>query len=175
MGPNKAAQSIWQDFVVKAEDYNNPGTCSAMTGFEWTSTPKGDNRHRVVMLADGADKTGQIVPFSIFDSQNPEDLWQFLADYEEKTGGRAIASPHNGNLSNGKMFSDKDFFGNPITTGYAERRIRWEPLHEVTQMKGDEESHPLLSPEDDFSNFESWDLSNIAGNTAKEDRMLKYE
>jgi len=174
-GSNKAARGIWRDFVAKAETYNEPGAFSAMTGFEWTSTPKGDNQHRIVLLADGADKTGQIVPFSIFDSQNPEDLWQFLAEYEKNTGGRAIASPHNGNLSNGRMFSDKDFFGKPMTRDYVERRIRWEPLHEVTQMKGDEESHPLLSPEDEFSNFETWDVSNIAGNVAKEDWMLKYE
>jgi hypothetical protein len=174
-GTNDTASGIWQDFVAKAETYNAPGAFSAMAGFEWTSTPMGDNLHRVVLFADGAEKTGQIVPFSIFDSQNPEDLWQFLAEYEKNTGGRVIASPHNGNLSNGRMFSEKDFFGKPITKDYAERRIRWEPLHEVTQMKGDEETHPLLSPEDEFASFETWDLSNLAGNAAKEPWMLQYE
>jgi hypothetical protein len=73
------------------------------------------------------------------------------------------------------MFSDKDFAGKPMTRDYAERRIRWEPLHEVTQIKGDEESHPLLSPEDEFANFETWDVSNIAGNVPKEEGMLKFE
>ena len=175
MASNDAMRAIWQDFVAKADTYNQPGAFSAMTGFEWTSTPKGDNQHRVVMLADGADKTSQILPFSLFDSQNPEDLWAFLAGYESKTGGRAMAIPHNGNISNGKMFSDKDFLGEPMTRDYAERRIRWEPLHEVTQIKGDEETHPLLSPEDEFADFETWDVSNIAGNAPKEEWMLKYE
>lgn len=91
MESNEGARSIWREFVVKADTYYQPGVFAAMTGFEWTSTPKGDNLHRVVMLADGADKTGQILPYSIFDSENPEDLWTFLEGYEEKTGGRAIA------------------------------------------------------------------------------------
>ena len=175
MASNDAVQGIWQEFVKKADTYYQPGVFSAMTGFEWTTTPKGDNLHRVVMLADGADKTGQIIPYSLFDSQDPEDLWAFLADYEKKTGGRAIAIPHNGNLSNGKMFSETDAAGQPMTRDYAERRIRWEPLHEMTQIKGDEEAHPLLSPEDEFADFETWDVANIAGNVAKEEWMLKYE
>ena len=114
-----------------------------MTGFEWTSTPKGDNLHRVVIFADGADKTSRTAPFSMFDSDDPEGLWDYLARYESSTGGGVIAIPHNGNMSNGLMFSDKDFEGDPITREYAEKRIRWEPLHEMTQIKGDEETHPL--------------------------------
>ncbi len=172
---DEATTSIWQDFVEIADTYNEPGRFTAMTGYEWTSTPKGDNLHRVVILADGADKTSQTLPFNIFDSQDPEDLWKYLALYEEKTGGRAMAIPHNGNLSNGLMFQPKTFKGEAITREYAERRIRWEPLYEVTQIKGDEEAHPFLSADDEFADFENWDVSNIAGTVPKEDWMLQYE
>ncbi|MCP4780630.1 MAG: DUF3604 domain-containing protein [Hyphomicrobium sp.] len=100
-GSDELTRSIWGEFIKVADQYNEPGRFSAMIGFEWTSTPNGDNLHRVVVMRDGADRAGQILPFSLFDSDDPEDLWKFLAGYEEKTGGRAIAIPHNGNLSNG--------------------------------------------------------------------------
>ena len=172
---DNAARSIWLDFVTKADLYNEPGRFSAMTGFEWTSSPKGDNLHRVILFADGAEMTSQTLPFSMFDSDRPEGLWDYLAAYEKGTGGRAIAVPHNGNLSNGLMFSDVDSDGQRITREYAEKRIRWEPLHEMTQIKGDEETHPLLSPEDEFADFENWDVSNISGTVAKTPEMLQYE
>jgi hypothetical protein len=170
-----AARSIWQRFVEVADTYNEPGRFTAMTGFEWTSTPKGDNLHRVVMFADGAEKTSQIVPFSMFDSEDPEDLWKFLAGYEEKTGGRAISPAHNGNVSNGLMFDGKDFRGKKITRAYAEARMRFEPLYEVTQMKGDGETHPYLSTEDEFADYERWDVGNLSGTAAKTKEMLQYE
>jgi len=175
LGSNDAEHSIWLDFVEKADTYNEPGRFTAMTGFEWSSTPKGDNLHRVVIFADGFEKTGQTHPFSLFDSQDPQDLWEYLTKYEENTGGRALAIPHNGNLSNGLMFNPKNFRGEEITREYAERRIRWEPLYEMSQIKGDEEAHPLLSPDDEFADFENWDVSNIAGTVPKEDWMLRYE
>ncbi len=100
MSSNEAASSIWDSFIKTADTYNEPGRFSAMTGFEYSSTPKGDNLHRVVVFRDGADKTSQTVPFSTFDSENPEDLWKYLAGYEDKTGGRALAIAHNGNVSN---------------------------------------------------------------------------
>ncbi|MEA1890649.1 MAG: DUF3604 domain-containing protein [Pseudomonadota bacterium] len=168
-------RSFWVDFVNKAETYNEPGRFTAMTGFEWTSTPAGDNLHRVVIFADGKDKTSQTIPFSMFDSADPQDLWKFLSNYESKTGGLAIAIPHNGNLSNGLMFGEKTFGGKNMTREYAEKRMRWEPLHEMTQIKGDEETHPLLSPDDEFADFETWDTANLAGTAAKTDDMLKYE
>ena len=170
-----AARNIWQRFVEVADTYNEPGRFTAMTGFEWTSTPDGDNLHRVVMFADGADKTSQIVPFSMFDSEDPEDLWKFLAAYEAKTGGRAIAPAHNGNTSNGLMFLDKTFKGAPLTRAYAEARMRFEPLYEVTQIKGDGEAHPYLSPDDEFADYENWDVSNLAGSAPKKPPMLQYE
>ena len=172
---DEAARSIWAEFVEKAEAYNEPGRFSAMTGFEWTSSPAGNNLHRCVIYADGADKTGQTLPFGLFDGGDPENLWNYLAGYEEVTGGQALAIPHNGNLSNGLMFSDSMPSGEKITRAYAEKRNRWEPLHEVTQIKGDEEAHPLLSPEDEFADFETWDTSNIAGSAPKQDEMLEHE
>ena len=172
---DEAAVSIWKRFVALADSYNDPGNFTALTGFEWTSTPKGDNLHRVVMFADGAEKTSQIVPYSMFDSDDPEDLWKFLSTYEANTGGRAISPAHNGNTSNGLMFDGKDFKGKKITPAYAEARMRFEPLYEVTQIKGDGETHPLLSADDEFADFERWDVSNLAGSAPKEQWMLQYE
>jgi hypothetical protein len=172
---DELVHSIWQRFIKVAEQYNEPGRFTAMTGFEWTYTPQGDNLHRVVIFADGADKTSQTVPFSFFDGSRPEQLWDYLAGYEQKTGGRAVAIPHNGNLSNGLMFSDKMVDGKPMTRAYARKRIRWEPLHEMSQIKGDEETHPLLSPKDEFADFETWDVSNLGGSAAKSAGMLQYE
>ncbi len=168
-------RSIWTDFVEKAETYNEPGRFTAMTGFEWSSTPGGNNLHRVVIFRDGPDKTSRTLPFSLFDSQDPEDLWQYLADYEANTGGQALAIPHNGNLSNGLMFAEERFNGEKITREYAEKRIRWEPIIEVTQIKGDGEAHPFLSTEDEFAHYETWDVTNLDGSAPKKDSMLQYE
>jgi hypothetical protein len=169
------SKNFWVNFVEKADKYDEPGRFSAMTGFEWTSTPNGDNLHRVVIFRDGSEKTGQTLPFSMFDSADPEDLWKYLANYEDKTGGQAIAIPHNGNLSNGLMFPEVTFSGKPVDKAYAMKRMRWEPIIEMTQMKGDGETHPLLSPDDEFADYERWDLSNLAGTAAKTEEMLKYE
>ena len=168
-------RSIWTDHIEIADSYNEPGRFSAIIGFEWTSTPDGDNLHRVVVFRDDAEKAGQVLPYSLFDSMDPEDLWAYMAGYEDKTGGQIFAVPHNGNLSNGLMFSDKDFSGRKIDREYAEARIRWEPIMEISQIKGDGEAHPLLSTEDEFADFETWDVSNIDGSAAKEDWMLRYE
>ena len=170
-----AARSIWVDFVEKADTYNEPGVFTAMTGFEWSSTPNGNNLHRVVIQRDGPEKTSRTVPFSLFDSQDPQDLWAYLERYEADTGGQAIAIPHNGNLSNGLMFGERTSMGEPMTAEYAAKRIRWEPIHEMSQIKGDEETHPLLSPDDEFADFENWDVSNIAGSAPKTPDMLQYE
>ena len=168
-------RSIWGEFVKVADQYNEPGRFTAMSGFEWSSTPKGNNLHRVVVFRDGADKTGQTIPYSMFDSDDPEGLWTYLAGYETRTGGQVLAIPHNGNTSNGLMFSDKNFSGKRMNRAYAEARIRWEPLIEVSQVKGDGEAHPLLSTEDEFADFENWDVSNLAGSAPKEEWMLQYE
>jgi hypothetical protein len=172
---DELTRSIWGQFVRIAEGYNEPGRFTAMTGFEWSTTPDGDNLHRVVVFGDGAEKTSQTLPFSVFDSDDPQDLWKYLETYEDKTGGNAIAIPHNGNLSNGLMFSDKTRSGDPIDRAYAAARIRWEPIIEVSQVKGDGETHPLLSTEDEFADYETWDVGNLDGSAAKEEWMLQYE
>ena len=171
----EAAYSIWNMFVREAEAYNEPGVFTAMTGFEWTTGPGGNNLHRVVIFGDGADKTSRVLPYTTFDSDDPEDLWTYLENYEATTGGRAIAVPHNGNLSNGLMFTKNYFSGRPMTRAYAERRLRWEPIREMTQIKGDEETHPFLSPEDEFADYENWNVSNLDGSSPKTEDMLQYE
>ena len=168
-------RGIWDDYLEKAEVYNEPGRFTTLAGFEWTSTPGGDNLHRVVIFRDGVDKTRRTLPFTMFDSADPEDLWKYLANYEDKVGGQVLAIPHNGNMSNGLMFRDTTFSGKKIDHTYAETRIRWEPIIEVTQVKGDGEAHPFLSPDDEFADYETWSLSNLAGTAAKTDDMLQYE
>jgi hypothetical protein len=169
---DKIARSTWDLMVETADQYNEPGRFTAFIGYEWTSTPGGNNLHRVVIYRDGANKAGQLVPFSSFDSADPEDLWAFLTRYETKTGGRVMAIPHNSNLSNGLMFDTKRLDGRPLTEEYARTRMRFEPLHEVTQMKGDSETHPKLSPDDEFANFERMDKGNLTGTAALTDEMI---
>ena len=172
---DEASQGIWIEFVEKADAYDSPGRFTAMTGFEWSSTPAGDNLHRVVVFRDGADKTRQTIPYSLFDSMNPEDLWKYLASYEQEVGGQALAIPHNGNLSNGLMFAQKTFSGGELSREYGEERARWEPIIEVTQVKGDGETHPLLSTRDEFADYETWDVGNLSGSAAKKPEMLQHE
>ncbi len=167
--------SIWPDFVETADRYNQPGVFTAMTGFEWTSQPGGDNLHRIVVFADGADKTSRVRPFTLFDSQDPEKLWDYMEGYEALTGGRVFAHVHNGNLSNGIAFTAGTFDGAPMDAEYAARRSRWEPIMEITQIKGDGETHPYLSPDDEFADFETWDVGNLTGSAAKTPEMLRYE
>jgi hypothetical protein len=172
---DELSRSIWHKSVKIADQYYQPGRFTSLMGFEWSASPGGNNLHRVVLFEDGAEKTSQTLPFSLFDGPEPQDLWAYMAAYEDKTGGNVLAIPHNGNLSNGLMFSEKTASGEPMDRAYAAERIRWEPLHETTQIKGDAETHPLLSPDDEFADFESWDVSNISGSAAKEEWMLKYE
>ena len=173
--PESTRRSIWQDVARTSDDYNRPGRFTALTGYEWTSMINGNNLHRVVIYKDGADKVAQLPPFSGQDSLDPRDLWAALARYEEITGGEVLAIAHNGNLSNGMMFPSETVDGEKITAEYAALRSRWEPLYEVTQVKGDGEAHPLLSPNDEFADFENWDWDNIGRTQAKEDWMLKHE
>jgi hypothetical protein len=177
----KTTRSVSEDVVDIASKYNQPGTFTALNEYEWSSIstgkggsgPAGANLHRNVIFRDGPDRVKQIIPFSAFDSGDPEKLWEFMAEYEKKTGGSVMAIPHNGNISNGQMYADviKD---KPMTREYAQRRARWEPLMEVTQNKGDGEAHPVLSPDDEFADFETWDKGDSFGNP-KEEWMLKYE
>jgi hypothetical protein len=129
----------------------------------------------VVIYRDAGDKTLNHLPFDMYDSTDPEDLWKNLSKYETETGGQVLAIPHNGNLSNGLMFNVETYDGKPLTKEYAEERSKWEPLYEVTQMKGDAESHPTLSPDDEFADYENLDAGNISGKVAKTDDMLYRE
>lgn len=173
--PEKTRKLIWQDVAQTADDYNDPGLFTAFTGYEWTSMIEGNNLHRVVVYRDGADKVAKLPPFSGQDSLDPRELWKALARYEEATGGEVLAIAHNGNLSNGMMFPDRSVDGRPIDRAYAELRARWEPIYEVSQVKGDGESHPTLSPADEFADFENWDWDNIGRTAEKTDDMLPHE
>jgi len=171
----KLARSIWQKNTAIMERFNEPGRFTAFIGYEWTSNSGGgDNLHRNVIYRDGKDKADQVLPMTTFDSENPEDLWKWMEAWETKTGGSLLAIPHNGNLSNGKMFALTTFLGNPLTRAWAEARARWEPMYEATQIKGDSETHPSLSPTDEFANFEKWDKANLAG-VSKQPGMLERE
>ena len=167
---------IWRRHAATADAFNAPGHFTAMIGYEWTSTESGNNLHRNVLYRDGAEVAGAVLPFTTETSFNPQDLWRWMADYEAETGGQVLALAHNGNVSNGLMFpvETNPATGEPLTEGYAKTRARWEPLYEVTQIKGDGEAHPLLSTEDEFADYETWDQANL-GPLLKEDWMIQYE
>ncbi len=174
----KAYQGAWQDTIKAAEEANDPGRFTAFIGYEWTSNTGGNNLHRNVIFRDDASRASTVEPFTTMKplgSDNPVDLWKWMASYEQKTGGRVLAIAHNGNLSNGLMFPTVEAFGKPVDRAYAETRNRWERLYETTQTKGDGESHPFLSPNDEFANFEKWDKGNLDGSAAKSRDMLQFE
>jgi len=168
--------SVWHRYLKTAEEYNDPGRFTALIGYEWTSTDGGNNLHRNVLYRDGADLARQVNPFTTAESFNPEDLWKWMQAYEDKTGGKVLTLAHNGNLSNGIMFpvETNPATGKPLTTDYATTRARWEPIYEVTQIKGDGEAHPFLSPNDEFADYGTWDWNNL-GPVPKTEDMLQYE
>ncbi len=171
----RISRPIWQLYCATSDRYNDPGRFTAFIGYEWTSNNSGNNLHRVVIYRDAAEKASRTLPLSALDSENPADLWQALTAYEEATGGQVLAIAHNGNLSNGRMFALEDFRDRRLTREYAETRARWEPLYEATQIKGDGESHPFLSPNDEFAGYEKWDKGNLTLSEAKKSEMLQYE
>jgi len=175
----KTYDSVWQRVVKAADAFNDPGTFTTIIGYEWTSLVAGNNLHRNVLFRDGANRAGQVVPMVTqppIGSTDPLDLYQWMEDYESKTGGTLLALAHNGNLSNGLMFpEDRQYTGKKIDRNYVEKRARWEPLYEITQIKGDGETHPLLSPQDEFADYETWDAGNLDLSEAKTDDMLQYE
>ncbi len=179
-GPDTAKyKSAWQQTIDTAEKYDAPGLFTAFIGYEWTSLIRGGNMHRVVVYRDGADKAGQMVAYTTtppLGSPDPRDLWKWLDGYENKTGGDVLAIAHNGNLSNGIMFPiDAQWNGRTLDEAYVTSRARWEPLYETTQIKGDGETHPLLSPDDEFADYETWDVGNLDVSEAKTDDMLPGE
>jgi hypothetical protein len=172
-------KAAWDTAISAAEEFNDPGRFTAFIGYEWTSNAAGNNLHRVVVYRDGGGKAIVMEPYTTFEpigSPNPRDLWKWMQSYEDKTGGDLLAISHNGNLSNGIMFPMRDPESNrKFDRAYAETRMKWEPLYEVTQIKGDGETHPLLSPNDEFADYETWDQGNLDLSTPKKDDMLQYE
>ncbi len=178
IGSRKMQINVWERQTEAADRHNEPGVFTALIGYEWTSLNTEENPsnlHRVIIFKDDAGKANRVVPFSAYDSKDPEDLWAWMQAYEDETGGSVLAIPHNGNLSNGLMFATERLNGEPLTKEYAETRMRWEPLYEVTQIKGDGETHPALSMTDEFADYGTWDKGDIAGVKPKTPEMLPHE
>lgn len=174
----ESGRKVWNEHTSIVERYNQPGKFTAFMGFEYTLMPGGNNLHRVVIFRDGKDKADKIVPFGGFgDNGKVEQLWDYLDAYEKNTGGKALAIPHNSNLSNGLMFEMTGPDGGPMTAAYARRRAAREPLVEATQIKGDSEAHPFLSPNDEFAGFgvKGWELGNLPLTAAKQSSMFAGE
>jgi hypothetical protein len=176
---SKIYNSVWDRIIEAAETYNEPGRFTAFIGFEWTSVPKGFNLHRNVILRDNGIRAGQVVPMTTIEplgSTDPLDLYDWLDNYESKTGGQALAIAHNGNLSNGWMFPvDRTYAGGRVNKEYVTRRAKWEPLYEVTQIKGDGETHATLSPDDEFADYGTWDVGNLDITELKKPEMISGE
>ena len=174
-----AYRSAWEETIKAADESNEPGKFTAFIGYEWTSNDKGNNLHRNIIFRDDGRKASLIEPYTTqppLGSPNPRDLWKWMAMLEEKTGAQILAIAHNGNLSNGRMFPIiESFTGKKIDRAYAENRMRWEPLYEITQIKGDGETTPFLSPNDEFANFERWDKGNLDLTEVKKPEMLEFE
>jgi len=171
--------TLWDDVINAAEEYNDPGEFTAFIAFEWTSLVKGANMHRNVIFRDNGDRARQVVPFVMsppFGSTDPLDLYKYLENYEKKSNGAVIALAHNGNMSNGIMFPfDAQYTGRAIDEFYVQQRAKWERIYEITQIKGDGETHPFLSPDDEFADYGTWDVGNLDLSEAKSDNMLAGE
>ena len=170
---------VWERIIEAGDHFNEPGRFTALIGFEWTSVPKGYNLHRNVILRDDGSRARQVVPLTTqppMGTTDPLDLYQWLEDYEAKTGGQAFAVAHNGNLSNGWMFPMVETYaGGKVNKKYVKLRAKWEPLYEVTQIKGDGEAHPFLSPNDEFADYETLDKGNLDLTALKKPAMLQRE
>jgi hypothetical protein len=172
--------TIWDDVINAAEEFNEPNRFTAFIGFEWTSqVGMGSNMHRNVIFRDNGDRARQVVPYTTqapIGSPDPLDLYKYLENYESKTNGAAMTFAHNGNLSNGVMFPmDAQYTGRKLDKFYVEQRAKWERMYEITQIKGDGEAHPLLSPDDEFADYGTWDVGNLDLTEAKTDDMLAGE
>lgn len=156
-------RSVWDEVCGTADRHYDPGVFTAFIGYEWTpagSNPRAPFIHRVVVFKGDGSQACQVLPFTAQDSSNVERLWDYLDDYESRTGDQVLAIPHNANMTGGMMFAPINYDGEPLTRSYLETRQRWEPLLEVTQIKGTSETHPLLSPTDEFADFEIWPFGN---------------
>ncbi|MEE8294816.1 MAG: DUF3604 domain-containing protein, partial [Sphingomonadales bacterium] len=150
-------RTVWSEIVEAAERHNDPGKFTAFIGWEWSSIPNGANLHRIIFMPEGKSVADQFLPYTLFDSSKPEDFWDWLTETSEATGASFVAIPHNSNISKGLMFPTADSEGRPIDAQYARTRMRWEPVVEIAQIKGDSETHPALSPNDEFADFETYE------------------
>jgi len=150
------SRSSWQDIISAAEDFYEPGKFTTFAGFEWTSNPQKRNLHRVIMYRDTKVLPG--LPLSTDESEDPETLWRWMSE-QRSNGATLLAIPHNGNASDGRMFEMVKFNGDPIDAAWIAARTENEPLYEISQIKGTSETHPDLSPNDEFANFEQWDYT----------------
>lgn len=155
---NPTVVTSWNETIDAAEAHNDPGRFTALLGWEWSSIPAGANLHRVVITPDGRERAAQYMPYGSDQSQYPEDLWAWLEKTAASTGSQFIAIPHNSNISKGYMFAETTLRGEPITAEYVRTRRLWEPVTEITQLKGDSETHPSLSPDDPFADFEPFEF-----------------
>ena len=173
----KRTKSVWKSNIDTVEDYNEPGKFTAFHGFEYTLMQGGNNLHRNIIFRDGADKVGTVTPLDPTYKETTDEIWNYMEAYEKATGGRVLAIPHNSNLSNGLMFELTQPGGGPMTAAYAKRRAKLEPVIEITQIKGDSEAHPFLSPNDEFAGFgvAGWELSNLLGTEPKTPNMFAGE
>ena len=173
-----AYRNAWQETIKAAEAYNEPGRFTAFIGYEWTSNTGGNNLHRNVVFRGNGAQASLVEPYTTLPplgSDNPVDLWKWMAATEQKTGSEVLAIAHNGNLSNGRMFPIIEAFGKKLDQEYVQTRAQREPLYEMTQTKGTGEAHPFLSPNDEFAAFEIWDKGNLDGSVAKTKEMLEFE
>ncbi len=155
-GAQAISADSWREATSLADQYTLPGEFTAFIGWEWSSLPGGANLHRVVLTDADAEVAQQYMPFGSDQSPYPEDLWQWLETTASATGSDFLAIPHNSNISKGYMFTADSLRGEPMSREKLTLRQRWERVVEVTQIKGDSETHPLLSPDDPFAEFETY-------------------
>lgn len=156
-GADISATNAWHELLDTADAHNKPGQFTAFAGWEWSSQPGGANLHRIVLTDANAESGREIMPFASTDSPYPEDLWAWFAETEASTALRFLSIPHNPNVSKGVMFDVETLRGEAITADYAKTRMHYEPVVEVTQIKGDSETHESLSPNDEFAEFETYE------------------
>lgn len=163
----KAAEDMlrkdWLSHIAAVERYNEPGKFTAFVGFEYTLMDEGRNLHRNVMFRDSGNKAATVLPLASFGTVVPDGLWDYMDAYAAKTGGKMLAIPHNSNMSNGRMFMMTDPSGGPMSAEYARRRLAHEPVVEITQIKGDSEAHPFMSPNDEFAGYGTagWEIGDL--------------
>ncbi len=168
-GAATSKTNAWQRARDMAERYNEPGTFTTLLGWEWSSIPGSANLHRVVFTDADGKLAGEFEPFGSTVSPHPKDLWAWLDETSKRTGARFLAIPHNSNISKGTMFAEQTLAGEPMDADYIATRRRFEPVVEITQIKGDSEAHPDLSPDDEFADFElyPWYIANVRARNYK--------